>query len=98
MQDSQPYTFMLATPVPIPPPPLRSGSHLALSSFMLEPSAVMCSAKVRRLATLLPTLRQAGSRVLLFSQWTSMLDVIEWFLQQHDWTYVRLDGSTQVST
>lgn len=38
----------------------------------------------------------AGSRVLIFSQWTSLLDIMEWFMQQRGHTYVRLDGSTQV--
>lgn len=37
-----------------------------------------------------------GSRVLIFSQWTSLLDIMEWFMQQHSHTYVRLDGSTLV--
>lgn len=36
-----------------------------------------------------------GSRVLLFSQFTMMLDVMEPFLRACGHTYLRLDGSTQ---
>ncbi|RXI04364.1 hypothetical protein DVH24_038638 [Malus domestica] len=38
----------------------------------------------RALAELLPSLKLAGHGVLIFSQWTSMLDILEWTL--------RLDG------
>ena len=44
----------------------------------------------RPLDALLP----AGHRVVLFSGWTSMLDLIETFLQQKAIRYCRLDGST----
>ncbi|KAM5566541.1 hypothetical protein ABKV19_014944 [Rosa sericea] len=53
---------------------------------------VMLSAKSQALAELLPTLKQAGHRVLIFSQWTSMLDILEWALDVIGVTYRRLDG------
>jgi SWI/SNF-related matrix-associated actin-dependent regulator 1 of chromatin subfamily A len=34
--------------------------------------------------------------VLLFSQWTSVLDVLEWFLHERGMLFYRLDGSTNV--
>lgn len=49
------------------------------------------------LSRLLPALRAKRSRPLIFSQWTAMLDVLEWVLELLGFTYVRLDGSTQVS-
>ncbi|KAM1169870.1 hypothetical protein TB2_020031 [Malus domestica] len=55
------------------------------------------SAKSQALAELLPSLKQAGHRVLIFSQWTSMLDILEWTLDVIGVTYRRLDGSTQVT-
>ncbi|KAK9935656.1 hypothetical protein M0R45_022748 [Rubus argutus] len=58
---------------------------------------VMLSAKSQALAELLPSLKQAGHRVLIFSQWTSMLDILEWALDVIGVTYRRLDGSTQVT-
>ncbi|EXB53953.1 Helicase swr1 [Morus notabilis] len=51
-----------------------------------------CRAQVA-LAELLPSLKQAGHRVLIFSQWTSMLDILEWALDVIGITYRRLDGS-----
>jgi len=40
--------------------------------------------------------RAEGHRVLLFTQMSKVLDVIEEFLSFHGFTYVRLDGSTKV--
>ena len=57
----------------------------------------MASGKCRRLQALLPELRAQGHRVLLFSQWTSCLDILEWLLEHLGLPYCRLDGSTQVA-
>ncbi|MBA0805582.1 hypothetical protein Gohar_005081 [Gossypium harknessii] len=58
----------------------------------------MLSAKCQALAKLLPSLKRSGHRVLIFSQWTSMLDILEWTLDVIGVTYKRLDGSsTQVT-
>ncbi|KAJ9709634.1 hypothetical protein PVL29_001226 [Vitis rotundifolia] len=64
---------------------------------ILPDKHVMVSAKCRALAELLPSLKQGGHRVLIFSQWTSMLDILEWTLDVIGVTYRRLDGSTQVT-
>lgn len=37
-----------------------------------------------------------GSKVLIFTQMTRMLDILEQFLNLHGYTYVRLDGSVKV--
>jgi SWI/SNF-related matrix-associated actin-dependent regulator 1 of chromatin subfamily A len=42
-------------------------------------------------------MKKSGHRVLIFSQWTSMLDILEWTLDVIGVTYRRLDGSTQVT-
>ena len=57
---------------------------------------MMASCKFRFLSELLPKLKEAGSRPLIFSQWTSMLDIIEWLMDFLQLPYVRLDGSTAV--
>ncbi|KHG07610.1 Lymphoid-specific helicase [Gossypium arboreum] len=44
----------------------------------------MLSAKCQALAKLLPSLKRSGHRVLIFSQWTSMLDILEWTLDVTD--------------
>lgn len=64
---------------------------------VLSDERVMISAKCQELAELLPSLKLSGHRVLIFSQWTSMLDILEWTLDVIGVTYRRLDGSTQVT-
>ncbi|GMP62921.1 hypothetical protein CsSME_00024837 [Camellia sinensis var. sinensis] len=64
---------------------------------LLSDEEVMISAKCRALSKLLPSLKQNGHRVLIFSQWTSMLDILEWTLDVIGVTYRRLDGSTAVT-
>ncbi|WCJ33735.1 Protein CHROMATIN REMODELING 19 [Euphorbia peplus] len=64
---------------------------------ILSDKYVMLSAKCRALAELLPELKKDGHRVLIFSQWTSMLDILEWTMDVIGVTYRRLDGSTQVT-
>ncbi|XP_014520987.1 protein CHROMATIN REMODELING 19 [Vigna radiata var. radiata] len=64
---------------------------------ILSDKHVMLSAKCRALGELLPSLKKDGHRVLIFSQWTSMLDILEWSLDVIGLTYRRLDGSTQVA-
>ena len=37
-----------------------------------------------------------GGRVLLFSQFTMMMDILEVYLKSREYNFVRLDGSTPV--
>eukprot|EP00753_Platysulcus_tardus_P011376 PLAT3286.7.p1 GENE.PLAT3286.7~~PLAT3286.7.p1 ORF type:complete len:211 (+),score=113.51 PLAT3286.7:65-634(+) len=58
----------------------------------------MQSAKVQKLAKLLPQLvHEEDRRVLLFSQFTIMLDVLELVMDRLGFEYRRFDGSTPVS-
>ncbi len=50
------------------------------------------SAKLRALDGLLKHLKQHGHRVLIFSQMTRMLDLLEEYLKAKSWYYERLDG------
>jgi len=52
------------------------------------------SAKVERLRESLETVRAEGNRALVFSQWTSFLDLIEPHLRTAGIGFARLDGST----
>ena len=45
---------------------------------------------------LLRKLKNGGHRVLIFTQMTKMLDVLEAFLNYHGHRYLRLDGTTNV--
>ncbi|KAH9256247.1 hypothetical protein BASA81_005468 [Batrachochytrium salamandrivorans] len=54
------------------------------------------SGKLQALAVMLHRLKQGKHRVLIFTQMTKMLDLLERFLNLHSHTYFRLDGSTKV--
>lgn len=54
------------------------------------------SCKFQKLRELLPQLLSEGHRVLLFSQWTKILDMLEELLDRQGTAYLRLDGSTPI--
>ena len=51
------------------------------------------SAKLSLLQRLLPKLKAAGHRILLFSQFVINLDIVEVFLRGEGYKYLRLDGA-----
>ena len=51
--------------------------------------------KLQALAQLLRTLKSGGHKVLIFTQMTKMLDILEAFLNLYGYPYCRLDGSTR---
>ena len=53
------------------------------------------SGKLNRLMDLLPPLADTGHKALVFSQWTSLLDLVEPRLKDAGLGFVRLDGSTR---
>eukprot|EP00915_Cephaloidophora_sp_WS-2016_P008591 GHVH01011845.1.p1 GENE.GHVH01011845.1~~GHVH01011845.1.p1 ORF type:complete len:1287 (+),score=255.32 GHVH01011845.1:78-3938(+) len=55
---------------------------------------VLASSKMKFLHKFLPKLKAKGSRVLLFSQMTRMLDIIDDYLYWQGYTYLRIDGQT----
>ena len=66
-----------------PGPPYIEGEHLALSGM-----------KFQVLDKLLPRLFAAGDRVLIFSQMTHLLDIMDDYLRYRGWKYCRIDGQT----
>ena len=52
--------------------------------------------KLQLLAKLLHQLKREGHRVLIFTQMTKMLNILEVFLNIHGFLYFRLDGATKV--
>lgn len=52
--------------------------------------------KLHKMSILLKTLKAKGSKVLIFTQMTKMLNLLEQFLNLHGYTYIRLDGSVKV--
>lgn len=51
--------------------------------------------KLQVLDSLLRSLRRRGSRALIFTQMTKVLDILEAFLNLHSVRYLRLDGTTK---
>nr|XP_006826001.1 PREDICTED: SWI/SNF-related matrix-associated actin-dependent regulator of chromatin subfamily A containing DEAD/H box 1-like [Saccoglossus kowalevskii] len=70
--------------------------YYSISSFTLPTETLLNSGKFYKLDSLLPEMKQRGDRVLLFSQFTMMLDIIEVYMQYHKHKYLRLDGQTPV--
>lgn len=68
----------------IEPEPFELGDHL-----------VQASGKLSVLDTLLPYLKRKGHRILLFSQMTRVLDIIQDYLFLRGYAYERLDGSVR---
>ncbi|CAG9467770.1 unnamed protein product [Pedinophyceae sp. YPF-701] len=70
--------------------------HL-LGKFALPDEAWAESGKIEHLTKLLAELRRTGSRPLIFSNWTTVLDILERVLRQLNYSFVRLDGSTGIA-
>jgi len=68
-------------------------------SNMLVPEAkrlIYDSAKLSRLDSLLQELKAGDHRVLIYSQMTKMLDLMEEYLIYRQYKYLRLDGSSKL--
>ncbi|KAL5712864.1 hypothetical protein ACHQM5_014988 [Ranunculus cassubicifolius] len=76
---NHPYLFDGAEPGP----PYTTGDHLVTSA-----------GKMVLLDKLLPKLKQRDSRVLIFSQMTRLLDILEDYLMYRGYKYCRIDGNT----
>jgi SWI/SNF-related matrix-associated actin-dependent regulator 1 of chromatin subfamily A len=63
----------------------------------LDDSYALASAKCQALVGLLQQLKMQEHRPLIFSQWTNMLDILEWALAVSGFRFTRLDGSTPVT-
>jgi len=57
----------------------------------------MSAGKIAKLQELLPGLREKGDRVLIFSQFTQVLDILEVVLDTMDIKYLKLTGQTNVT-
>ena len=72
-------------------------AHARLTSFFPDKRLVQFDAgKLQALAELLRERKRGGHKVLIFTQMSKMLDILEAFLNMNGHTYVRLDGSTSV--
>ncbi|GAV73156.1 SNF2_N domain-containing protein/Helicase_C domain-containing protein/HAND domain-containing protein/SLIDE domain-containing protein [Cephalotus follicularis] len=76
---NHPYLFQGAEPGP----PYSTGDHLITNA-----------GKMVLLDKLLPKLKERDSRVLIFSQMTRLLDILEDYLMFRGYLYCRIDGNT----
>ncbi|KAJ3599973.1 hypothetical protein NHX12_033925 [Muraenolepis orangiensis] len=63
--------------------------------FMMGEHLVKASGKLCLLDSLLAFLHKGGHRVLLFSQMTRMLDIVQDYMEYRGYSYERLDGSVR---
>jgi len=68
----------------------------SIRPFCMPPDRVLASGKIQYLARALPEMKQRGDRVLIFSQFTMVMDILEVALKRLGHTYQRLDGTTPV--
>jgi Helicase conserved C-terminal domain/F-box-like len=72
-------------------------SNARLTTFFPDKKLVQFDAgKLQALAELLRERKQGGHKVLIFTQMSKMLDILETFLNMNGHTYVRLDGGTNI--
>jgi SNF2 family DNA or RNA helicase len=71
--------------------------YLLSDEWSVAPDLIRSSGKFEVLHRLLPKLVIAGRRILLFSQMTSVLDLIEDLISMLNLSFVRLDGQTKPS-
>ncbi|XP_073975791.1 SWI/SNF-related matrix-associated actin-dependent regulator of chromatin subfamily A containing DEAD/H box 1 homolog isoform X2 [Rhodnius prolixus] len=69
--------------------------HKCISRFKLNDSAFLKSGKFEKLDELLPKLKEEGHRVVMFSQFIFILDIIEDYMRIRGHNFLRLDGTTK---
>jgi len=67
-----------------------------MGKYALKKQEWMNSGKIDELEALLINMKKNGDRVLVFSQFTQVLDILEMVLTTLDMAYLRIDGSTAV--
>ncbi|KAJ2825815.1 putative ATPase, partial [Coemansia furcata] len=63
------------------------------SEFLIDEQLVRSSGKLLVLDRLLPDLFAKGHRVLIFSQFSRVLDILEFYAELRSWRFCRIDGS-----
>ncbi|KAK5871080.1 hypothetical protein PBY51_003981 [Eleginops maclovinus] len=71
--------------------------YSSIGTYQLENHLLLDSGKFHHLKKLLASHKNKGDRVVLFSQFTMMLDIIEVLMRHLKHRFVRLDGSTPIA-
>lgn len=69
----------------------------ALKKFQLQDREWMDSGKVKKLLELLKKYKENGDRALVFSQFTSVMDILGWVFDDADIAFMRMDGNTPIA-
>ncbi|EPY51709.1 fun thirty like protein Fft3 [Schizosaccharomyces cryophilus OY26] len=72
------------------------GKFSTIQPFQLKDEPWMNATKVRKLKTLLENAIARGDRIVLFSQFTQVLDILQLVMKSLNLKFLRFDGSTQV--
>ena len=72
----------------------RESCRKDLGQYLLEQNDLFSSSKFENLRSLLPDLISDGHRILIFSSWTSCLDLLGCLMQHLGILFQRMDGST----
>lgn len=73
-----------------------SRAHKSIAGQGLPQDLIPQAGKLKKLDEILPTMKKEGHRVLIFSQFTMVLDILEEYLTIRGHTFLRLDGQTPV--
>ena len=68
--------------------------YLFMHDYSIDEDLIRVSGKFELLDRMLPKLKAAGHRVLMFSQMTQLMTILERFFEYKKFAYLRLDGST----
>ena len=68
-----------------------------MSPYTLQNEEWMDSGKVTRLASLIQLYKENGDRVLVFSQFTMVMDILEYVMETLGMRFFRLDGRTNIN-
>jgi len=75
----------------------KTCEHYRCIANLTLPDHLVCeSGKFRLLDEMLPKMKADGERVLIFSQFTMMLDILQKYLKLRGFKFLRLDGQTPV--
>lgn len=69
-----------------------------LGKFVLKQESYLDSGKVIALIKIITDIIAKGEKVLVFSLFTQMLDILEKVISLKNWKFLRLDGATAVET
>ncbi|KZC05466.1 Putative DNA helicase Ino80 [Dufourea novaeangliae] len=77
--------------------PINGWSNIIVPGKFYKQTLVTDAGKLSVLDSLLRRLKEQGHRVLIYSQMTKMIDLLEEYMYHRKHTFMRLDGSSKIS-